>query len=200
MSSSQLLFTSIFISSTLAADYFIDAHTNCNNVYANTASPYVTDLGKFVKLEDCQNACISHGCDSYTYYNDPTDSTNYQKCYTFINNTLWIPYQMQGNIDCGRIIYKCQSDLDCSLNGKCNTATGNCTCNAGWTGYKCGNLNLSPATKGTGYNYTDNGAHTTSWGGSIQYNKEKNVYDMFVAEMQGIFPTNTSQTCTYINI
>lgn len=26
----------------------------------------------------------------------------------------------------------CNSDLDCSLNGDCNTATGKCDCDAAW--------------------------------------------------------------------
>ena len=40
------------------------------------------------------------------------------------------------NTDCGRIIYSCQSDLDCSLNGICSINTGNCSCDAAWNGYK----------------------------------------------------------------
>eukprot|EP01084_Bolivina_argentea_P259112 437098_1 len=97
-------------------------------------------------------ACISYGngnssnrCDSYTYYKD-----NSNQCWSYINNPLWLPYTIN-NADCGRIIYSCKSDLDCSLNGVCSTQTGNCTCDAGWSGYKCDNLTLLPATKSSGY-------------------------------------------------
>ena len=196
MASSCLLFI-VFATSALAANYIIDNHTNCNNVYGNTDSHYVTNLGDYDSVEECQQACIKKDCDSYTYYHDNSEEN--QKCYGFINNPLWIPYYAnQVDIDCGRIIYPCKSDMDCSLNGKCDKQNGQCQCRKGWNGYKCGNLTLLPATKGTGYNYTDDNEHTSSWGGSIQYNKEKNVYDMFVAEMQGMYIFELVHKTSYI--
>ena len=192
----MLSFGLIFILQILAlsafdANYTIDSWNNCSNVYrsndpSSISYPYVTTLGKYNTLRECQQACLSHGtnnnrCDSYTYYHDGSEYNS--TCYAYMNNTVWIPYCInQTNIDTGRIIYPCKSDIDCSLNGNCNLNTGKCECNPAWHGYKCGNLTLLPATKGTGYNYTDNGYHTSSWGASIQYNKDENVYDMFVAE------------------
>eukprot|EP01084_Bolivina_argentea_P259111 437097_1 len=167
-----------------AVNYFVDSHPNCNNVYLNL--DVATYLGKTNNTSDCIDLCIAYGnssshCDSYTYFNAKSIN-NSQQCYGYINNVLWVPFIMN-NTDCGRIIYSCKSDTDCYLNGKCNQNTGNCTCSPGFNGYKCGNLTLLPATKSSGYHMIDNGTNTSSWGGSIQYNKQTNVYSMFVAEM-----------------
>ena len=188
------LFTYL-LTTAFAANFTIENYPNCNNVKGSTdptsvSYPYLTELGQFNTLADCQQACIDFTtkseadiCDSYTYYHDGSEYN--KNCYAWINNPVWIPYcNNQTNIDTGRIIYPCQSNMDCSLNGECNKQTGKCQCTPAWNGPKCGNLTLLPATKGTGYNYTDNGEHTSSWGGSIAYNKAKNVYAMFLAEFE----------------
>ena len=170
------------INLTKSANYFVDAHSNCNNVLNQLNSKWITYLGKFNKTQECIDACIkydqqgSSNCDSYTYYIDNGE------CWSYINNPIWLPYPII-TANCGRIIYECKSDIDCSFNGICNKQSGNCTCNPGWNGYKCGNLSLLPATYSSGYHMIDNGSNTSSWGGSIQYNKQKNIYQMFVAEM-----------------
>ena len=183
------LLLTTFLSLVLGGNYILDAHENCRNVVQNTS--FLTLLGTFKTLQECQNACATYGnssyhCDSYTYNNN-SNQPDSNECYTFVNNTLWLPKANQNNWYCGRVIYPCQSDWDCSLNGVCNTQTGNCTCDPAWNGYKCGNMTFLPAINGTGYNMTDNGEHTSSWGGSIQYNKAKNVYNMLVAELEGIY-------------
>jgi hypothetical protein len=66
----------------------------------------------------------------------------------------------------------CAIDDDCSLNGLCTSLA--CVCDPGWIGPDCGRLDLSPATRGTGYNYTTytkpsyyNTRGNSSWGGQI---------------------------------
>ncbi|OAL52106.1 hypothetical protein IQ07DRAFT_403431 [Pyrenochaeta sp. DS3sAY3a] len=66
----------------------------------------------------------------------------------------------------------CTTDEDCSLNGLCTYST--CHCDPGWTGPDCGRLDLSPATRWTGYNHTNASSPThyntrgnSSWGGQI---------------------------------
>ncbi|KAF2853906.1 hypothetical protein T440DRAFT_293199 [Plenodomus tracheiphilus IPT5] len=66
----------------------------------------------------------------------------------------------------------CSADDDCSLNGLCTSH--HCICDPGWTGPDCGRLDLSPATRGTGYNHTTYTSPThykpngnSSWGGQI---------------------------------
>ena len=62
-----------------------------------------------------------------------------------------------------QLAHACLVDEDCSLNGVCESSS--CTCDSGWVGDDCGTLDLSPATRGTGYNLTALG--TSSWGGKI---------------------------------
>ncbi|KAF2819800.1 hypothetical protein CC86DRAFT_449825 [Ophiobolus disseminans] len=66
----------------------------------------------------------------------------------------------------------CTTDDECSLNGICVVST--CICDASWFGDDCGRLDLEPATRGTGYNYTTytdpsyyNTRGNSSWGGQI---------------------------------
>ena len=79
---------------------------------------------------------------------------------------------------------KCTSDMDCSLAGKCNAATGNCVCE-GWTkGDDCAALNLLPLSAESAFksviaNMSE--AKWTTWGGSVVEYQGK--YHMFAAEM-----------------
>eukprot|EP01084_Bolivina_argentea_P105279 188466_1 len=174
-------------------DYFVDNHTNCNNVYdavplIGHSTGYVTYLGIFDNVNDCINDCISRSnntnrCLTYTYYNkyhNNNNSTSYAKqCYARFNYPLWLPYtQNQQNVDCGQIIWDCSSNLDCSLNGKCLN-NGTCECNKGWKGYRCNQLSLLPANKISGYHLPN----TSSWGGCILGDPQnKNMYHMFLSE------------------
>ena len=45
----------------------------------------------------------------------------------------------------------CSTDMDCSLNGLCQS--GACACDKGWGGTDCGVLNLGPAPPGGAYGY-----------------------------------------------
>lgn len=74
----------------------------------------------------------------------------------------------------------CTSDEDCSLNGICSPANI-CVCDPGWRGADCGELDLRPATKNTGYNLTEEG--TSSWGAKIVHDPtDRQVFHIFVAE------------------
>ncbi|KAH8801353.1 hypothetical protein F5884DRAFT_512721 [Xylogone sp. PMI_703] len=78
----------------------------------------------------------------------------------------------------------CTTDDDCSLNGVCGRRSKTCTCDPGWTGADCSELNLLPATRGTGYNLTASG--TSSWGSKIiQDPKDRHLYHLFAAEFEG---------------
>jgi hypothetical protein len=98
----------------------------------------------------------------------------------------------------------CETDDDCSLNGICvplsesatsglgtiYNVTNTCDCDPGWFGDDCGRLDLAPATRGTGYNYTttknadDFGSYgNSSWCGSIvQDPTEKELFHMFISQ------------------
>ncbi|KAH8195231.1 hypothetical protein TruAng_010614 [Truncatella angustata] len=98
----------------------------------------------------------------------------------------------------------CETDDDCSLNGICGAAriqprgskagaynaTRECNCDPGWFGDDCGRLDLVPATRGTGYNWTtvkndgDFGSYgNSSWCGAIiQDPKEKGLFHIFTSQ------------------
>eukprot|EP01084_Bolivina_argentea_P171025 296309_1 len=197
-----LLVLPLFIFAINGQDYFLDERTNCNNVNSavhtpNNSTQYVEYLGTFDNTNACIQACLSKStatnkCQSYTYHTAQFNDAKYQKhCYGRFGEPyglVWIPVA-QNNINCGRVIYPCKSDMDCELNGKCDSVTKNCTCNAGWTGYHCQQLNLQKATKGTGYHITNDnnsGKPTSSWGGGVLVDqKDTNndtKYHMFLAE------------------
>lgn len=90
---------------------------------------------------------------------------------------------------------ECETDDDCSLNGLCVAANASdmansCICDPGWFGDDCGRLDLAPATRGTGYNYTtvknadDFGSYgNSSWCGSIvQDPNDKGLFHMFTSQ------------------
>ena len=76
----------------------------------------------------------------------------------------------------------CTSAIDCSLNGECDAHTGNCVCDAAWTGATCSQLNFVPlepehAVSGV---YRPAGSRT-SWGGSILRDSDGDgLYHLYV--------------------
>jgi hypothetical protein len=74
----------------------------------------------------------------------------------------------------------CASDLDCSLNGVCDVASGACACDAAWTGACCTRLALLPVEPdAAGYRH----AATSTWGGNILADPAGGGYHMWIAEM-----------------
>ena len=54
----------------------------------------------------------------------------------------------------------CLSNLDCSLNGECDAASGQCKCDAGWKGIGCASLDLALQTPDAMLNETN----MSTWG------------------------------------
>lgn len=79
------------------------------------------------------------------------------------------------------VVPQCQDDLDCNLNGVCQSSTNTCVCDSGWRSFDCGELDRRPAVRGTGYNQT--GAGTSTWGSKIvQDPKNTKLFHLFLAE------------------
>ena len=177
---------------TIADDprYFVDQHYNCNNVYGAISKPdqstqWVKYLGKVIDTKDCFEKCIqesnsTYKCNSYTFHTKQFGGGYANHCFARFGYPLWTPIK-QEYVNCGRIIWNCEDNRDCSLNGKCNKNTGNCTCNTGWFGYKCGYLDLDNVNFTSGYNQWNDTDHdykpTSSWGGSIITSQRDNETD-----------------------
>ena len=59
----------------------------------------------------------------------------------------------------------CSTDLDCSLNGVCDSTSHLCACDPWWHGFQCQYLTITPAAAGGAYGY-DGAFNVTSWGGN----------------------------------
>jgi hypothetical protein len=152
---------------------------------------FVKALGPTVDPVACAAACVdwknasdpAARCESFTWYNSSTAAEALRgRCYAHVT-TMWVPH-VSAVAFSGRIKYPCTSELDCSLNGQCtaspqqqqqqqrgdgNTAAGGgataaaCACHAGWRGLRCGELDLLPVARGSGFN----SSQTSSWGAAI---------------------------------
>ena len=83
--------------------------------------------------------------------------------------------------------FRCSSDEDCSLNGVCDSATGECECDKPWHGATdCSRLVFKPApvsSCGKACAYHAMAQQNTSWGGSVLHHN--GTYFMAAAEMEG---------------
>jgi hypothetical protein len=73
----------------------------------------------------------------------------------------------------------CHSDLDCSLNGDCITATGKCDCDAAWEGAQCERFATLPTPPAMDIKEPE----VTTWGGQAVQHGGK--FHMFVSEYVG---------------
>lgn len=89
----------------------------------------------------------------------------------------------------GVVAQRCVTDEDCSLNGICVHSSGKCKCDPGWKSDDCGQLDLQPATRWTGYNYTNftlpdfysTKGGNSSWGGNIiQDRDDKKLFHLII--------------------
>ncbi|WPG97485.1 Hypothetical protein R9X50_00026200 [Acrodontium crateriforme] len=79
--------------------------------------------------------------------------------------------------------YQCQTDDDCSLNGRCSSKIKVCHCDPGWRGADCGELNVRPANRESGYNRTAEGI--SSWGSKIVVDPhDSRLHHLFLAEFE----------------
>jgi hypothetical protein len=85
----------------------------------------------------------------------------------------------------------CTTGLDCSLNGKCSSATKTCACNKPWSGPSCAEMRFKPVTFPQGYGMTPN---LTAWGGGAIYDPAKKQYHSYVHVMNNGCPLRDTGT------
>ena len=86
-------------------------------------------FGVLSTTKDCMKACLNVGelrCTSFSYYN--SDYVHVGDGYTnhfygVIDNPVW-SLQVVMDAETGRILWPCRNDMDCSLNGECDSANG----------------------------------------------------------------------------
>lgn len=61
-------------------------------------------------------------------------------------------------------VYPCKNDLECELNGECDTVGNVCICDKGWKGPTCGELILGEPTVAYGYG-SKLSQNISAWGG-----------------------------------
>lgn len=94
----------------------------------------------------------------------------------------------------GYLNKRCEGDIDCSLNGKCDTTTGDCHCYSPWTNGKVGSRqcnvlqvlpqdnNYIPAYGGPRKSTAWQKQEVTSWGGNM-IKDEQGQFHLYVSRM-----------------
>ena len=144
-------------------------------VSSGVDSPWLVVLGAAPSLEACGALCVAWvgnsstnaRCTGFTRFAAPPRNASAANCF---GNTdgAWMPLAAPGGgVDAGEVAWPCASALDCSLNGACG-ADGACACRAGWTGRRCGLLDLAPVDRAQlGFSPAQGGRNMSSWGGAV---------------------------------
>ena len=203
--------------STTTTMHFYRNASNINSLQSRAVTTsgqdgdFLVSLGRASSLEACGQLCaawrpsparaaawaalVAEGgalrCRSFTRYTasfSPNTSLA-SSCFGHLD-PVWLPLSVVG-VDSGWIEAPCETDLDCSLNGRCleapkqqqqqkqqqlnkdetDTAPARCVCGQGWTGTRCETLDLLPVDPSISLGFdpaTSSGRNLSSWGGSIQ--------------------------------
>lgn len=155
-------------------------------VLGGVSSAFVKYLGNGTEsLEKCSEMCASYGnvtihCKSFTRWKASG------ACLGHVDNS-WLPMSVDGSkeagmIDSGQIAWPCSDEMDCSLNGICSAADGQCVCSPGWTGRQCGTLKLAPVDLSVlGFNPKEDGRNMSSWGGGAW--EHDGAWHLFVSRL-----------------
>ena len=103
-------------------------------------------LGNFKDAKACGEACAAHKperCWSFTYHGAGLGAFARQ-CFGIVA-PRWSPTPDGSQVTSGVLQWPCRNDEDCSLNGKCDSGTGKCSCRKAWGGRRCERLQLLPA-------------------------------------------------------
>lgn len=129
--------------------------------------------GRFDNWAACEAVCHDDSsCTSFTWVG-ATGPPYQHECRTR-NDTFWSLTAESNHVSGFKgslpppIGTNCTIDEECSLQGICGgKAAGVCACDPGWRGADCGQLDLLPAVRGSGYNLTGKALPISSWGANI---------------------------------
>ena len=165
------------------------------------APPYnhtVKELGTASSAAACADSCLAYRngnvspvsgwtlCQSFTW----EEGTG--RCVAIVDPQGWEPRRAKNASTVSAVVTwpprPCSSDAECSYNGVCSRAAARgerlCVCDAAWTGDRCQTLAVRPARREAGLRIVEsNGANTSTWGGSVIFDRETNTSHMWAAEM-----------------
>jgi hypothetical protein len=134
---------------------------------AGRSSTTIAFLGLQPSVASCESAALSYASSrawSFTWYSANATNPLSTTCFAVLE-PRWCPAPAPGATT-GRFAWPCRDDSDCSLNGRC-TPAGACACRRAWGGATCSTLRLRPGPRDGGFQPVDDGAPTTTWGGSV---------------------------------
>jgi len=150
----------------LGVDGIKDCLKRCADYYNSSVSPVSS-------WSSCQSFAYTHSNGSCVAWLDQGSSSSDWRQADWTNSSEVTSAKLMPTSSC-------QTTSDCSLNGECS---GACMCAPGWGGPNCETVQFSPATReGNGYHELDDGANTSSWGGSVLQDDD-GVYHMWASEM-----------------
>jgi len=127
--------------------------------------------------ERCQSTCFYHKVPGRVQ----PPITNICLCR---KTPMWMPHG-DDNVDSAVLSNPCATDADCSYNGVCSSA-GSCSCTPGWSGLRCGTLNLLPVNKsklGFREKNSTTGDNVSTWGAPVIYDQVSKKWHGWTAEM-----------------
>ena len=119
----------------------------------SASSEFIKFIGSpYSSLDTCSDAAASWRnetspdirCLTAVFFHTPINVSYLDHCYCLVD-PKWIPVE-SAEADSARLLWPCTSDIDCSLNGICRSS-GECECDHGWKGLRCGELSLGPVDR-----------------------------------------------------
>eukprot|EP00040_Diaphanoeca_grandis_P025597 m.142028 g.142028 ORF g.142028 m.142028 type:complete len:474 (+) comp30228_c0_seq1:69-1490(+) len=171
----------------LAVEYTLYEGTDDAQVspsMAENSTDFIKAFGSATDAKQCGDLCgawvnktdLDQRCESFTWYNSSASKPLQSKCFGHTSRT-WFPHG-SGIATSGRVLWPCRSTLDCSLNGECAT-NGSCECGVGWSGLRCGDLDLQPVDRSK-MGYRNN--RSSTWGAGVAIGGD-GLYHMWTCEL-----------------
>ena len=178
-----------------------------SNACSNQKAPAFRALGTVPSFAACAAATIAwrnasspeQRCSSICFARKPRNVSQTNDCACRVD-AEWMPTP-DGGTDSARILWPCVSNGDCSHNGVCDAASGKCTCDAAWSGHRCGTLQLEPVDPNAlGYRPTSNvtGENVSSWGAPVHWDETTALWHGWASEMVAHCGINAWETNSQI--
>ena len=176
----------------LSVNAAYNLETGPRSLGPSASTAFYKTLGPAASLDACATAATiwrnasapADRCLSAVWLHDPSNATFRDTCWC-MPQPKWIPAEDKG-ADSARLLWPCASDVDCSLNGECNAASGACECDFGWRGPRCGELALGAvdrANPGLREINITTGRNISTWGAPVLFDGATSTWHAWASEM-----------------